>query len=342
MDVLYLLKNMFQLYSNTLPDILECHFPKDTVHNLNVIDAKLLTGTVKEFILKHKIPSGNLIIAIADNASFITNLSEEHLDATEKRFQEQVPSEQLIVRTITTSSKKRLYATNQKLYSAIKEAFEDEGFTIDFVMPGIVFNYNISSQSDLTLEMAGEIFEQTLLYKKENFLTEPLLIARQEEESSEKFLREQRKHDILHLYAYSSIFGMLIIGVLVIWNIDNANPSQTYRGRAENNQSQIIPSREETKNITVVIRHDTNSIATANKLKVLFARYHFQSVILVDQAPDAPTKSSILFSGITSPTVRAAIVTEVKKYILNPATQENPDATNDIIINLRNNDMINK
>ena len=340
--VIYLLKDRFQIYTNLLPDIQECHLPSHTVHNLNLVNKELLKDTVNAFITKYKIPASNLIIVVGDNASFITDLNGDDLTSAEKKFQEKVLLGQLIVRTIDDPYKKLLYGTNKEIYGAIKEAFEKRGSTIEFVMPGIVFENAIDAQSGLTLGMAAMIFRQTILHKKDNLLTNPFLIARQEEESSEKFLREQRKHDILHLYAYSSIFGVLIIGLLVIWNIDNANPSQTYRGRAENNQSQILPSEQETKYLTVVIDYDLKSIQTANRLKILLTRYHFQSVTLVEKAPNALTKSQILFSGRTSPTVRAAIVTEVKKYILNPATGDQRDTTPDIIINLRNNDMIDR
>ncbi len=332
--VIYLLKDRFQIYTNLLPDIQECHLSAHAVHDLNLISKELLKDTVNEFITKHKIPASNLIIVIGDNASFITDLKKDDLTSAEKKFQEKVSLDQLIVRTIDDPYKKLLYGTNKEIYRVIKEAFEKRGSTIEFVMPGIVFENAIDAQSGLTLGMAAMIFRQTILHKKDNLLTNPFVIAHQEEETSEKFLREQRKHDIMRLYAYSSLFGVFVIALLVVWNVNNANPSQTYRGRAENTQA-VMPGPQETKNLTVEIRYAPTSARTADNLQKLFAKYHFRGVTLKEQATTPQTKNLVIFSSITGPTVRAAILTEVKKYILNIAVEEQPNAPSDIIIILK-------
>lgn len=336
--VLYLLKDKFQIYSNHLPTILEFSFDPKAVHNFNVIDKEKLKVGIKEFIAQNKIPESNLIICISDHASFLCTAQDHESTTSEKNFQEQVPDQQIIIRTIHTTGHKTLYATNQEVYETIKAAFEQAGTSIEFILPGFVYPNNISTQPSLTLEMSSTIFQQTIPLKRYNLLNSQTAMDEQDHQADQAqklFERERRKKDILHLYAYSSIFGVLIIALLVSMNINNV--SQTYRGKADTNQSNIImPSAQETKDLKVLIVDSSHSPRSVRQIRNMLTKYSFQSITIQANEPKEKTKDVIIFSDKTTPLVQAAVLTEIKKYLPEILVQNNAEAEFDITISIGN------
>lgn len=331
--VLYLLKDRFQIYTNLNPDIVEFQFPPNTVRDLCVINKELLEKEVVKFIQEKGIGATNLIIVISDEASCITDIDQETLSKDEMEFQNHVPADQIIVRKMHPSGPITLYATNQTLYQTIQKAFEKQGSTIEFVLPGYIFANSLSAASSLTLEAAGAVFKDAISHKAYNLLLEPLVFGEQETTMvrEERLERQQRKIDVLRLYAMANIFGVLIIAVLVVWNITHIGPSQTYQGKAGTEQV-IMPELRETKDLTVHIVSDRPFSADARSLKKLLAKYNFKAITLQRQRFIKEKNAVVIFSGQTSPTVRSAVLIDVKKYAADVTFRDDANAAFDITI----------
>lgn len=332
--VLYLLKDRFQIYTSLTSTIFELRFSAKSVHNFRVLNQEMLAKEVDKLIVGSNIPPSNLIIVISDDASFITDIDQEKLSKQEEKFQEQAPAEQLIVRTMHPAGSVRLYATNRDLYQCIKIAFEKRGFTIEFVLPGFVFSNNLGPRSGLTPEMAAIVFKEAISLQRYDLLVDPKVFSEQETSlfRKQETFREQRKKDIMHLYAMANVFGVLVIAFLVIWNINNSTPSQTYEGKAGTDQAAVVPNIRETKDLTVRIISERRSSADARRLKKSLTKYNFKSLVLQRQKPSIDRKATIVFSNKTSPTVRNAVLTEVKKYASGVTFRDEQNSAFDITI----------
>ncbi len=317
--VLYILKEKFDLYTNALPTILSFPFTNTTVKDLTVINKELLQKNINEFITSNTIPPTNLIIVIGDNAASID---------------EQAPFDHVISKKITTQQSEHIFTTNPDLYTIVKEAFEIHGFAIEFVLPGIVFSNTISQQETLTFENATTIFQEALTMQQYNLLTKPegfKIPGEDEIAALEK--KAQRKRDVMRLYAYINVFGVMIIAVVVIWNTMYRTPSQDYRGKAATNQTPTPSQWSEAKQITITIS-DPYSSTRAQQAKNLLAKYHFQSITIADKVVSTQTKTIIIFSPKVSPTTRTAVLKEMQTLLPTIATRESSTAAFDIIIML--------
>lgn len=330
--ILYLLKDRFQIYTSKASVVFAFPFPQQAVRDFCVLDKELLAKTVEEFIHNSSIQPTTLIIVIADEASCITDVDQQTLTAEQEHFQRHVPEEQLIVRKMHPSGDFKLFATNKELYMTLKHSFEQQGFHMEFVLPGYLFPNQLGRAKELTIDLATAIFKDAMSLQDYNLLAAPLAFAAQETAKVRKDLafREQRKHDILHLYAMANVFGLLVIGLLVVWNITHQGPSQTYQGKAKTDQQVILPDRRETQQLTVKIVADPQSFKDARSLRELLKTYKFKEVLV--QRKRLLGKSQVIFSSKTSPTVRSLVLTDVKKYAPDATFRDDPYAAIDIVI----------
>lgn len=338
--VLYLLKDRFQLYTNSFPDILEFYFSSDAVSNVNLINKALFIREITAFIDKYTLSPNNLIIIISDEASWSKDLQPTEIALTEndalaqiKPFTEKNPYGHAIHKTLTTPNGIKMFATNQDIYLAIKEAFEEKDFSVEYIFPACVFSNNISANHALSVEGAGIVFKEALSKQDDNLFKKST--------DQEVLDKAQSKRDILRLYALVNVFGVVIIAVVVAWQITHPMPSQDYRGKAAPEQTKA-PSQsiqvqvEEAKQRTVQIVYGQNTAQQAKLLKEVLQNYKFKAITLTSQTAPIKTKNMILFSSRTSQALRNSIITEVKKTVPDISAHENTSATSDITIILGN------
>jgi hypothetical protein len=336
--VLFISFDRLQMFVSSSPEILEYRFKPESIDHLNVTNKGLFAQEIAAFIQSHNIPQSNLVIVIANNASSIkeiqqknpeASLKDEAVQGEIKAFLSTVPFGHIVSKTIITPNAIQVYAVNYELCDALKEAFEGQGFEVDFILPALVFDNDLGEQTSLTLRGAGLVFQEAFAQEKYNLMPTQMV---PDEEIRKAQLREQTKHDILRLYAATTVFGVLIIGLAVAWTVYQPNP-QTYRGKAETNQPAVLmPSAQESKEITVDIANGAASPQIATQIWGSLKKYNFRNVTIQNKHLPEGTEGVIVFSGKVSPTARAAIITEVKRFVATVTVRERTDATSNVVI----------
>jgi hypothetical protein len=329
--VLYILKDKLQLYSTLQPTILEYHFQPQSIDHLTIVGKELLDTHIMQFVSKNDISPCNLIVVMADNASHIKMMTHDQSEEEQtKNFTTTAPFfPHLVTKTIATPNGSCLYGVNYDLCEGIKEAFEKVGFSIDFVLPALAFGNDFSDKEKLSAKDIEVVLKEVFVKEEYNLIPTKMV---PDEKELDNVMKDQTNKDVMRLYA-ASIFGALIIGIFVAWNNSNPQPTQTYRGRANNELNAIImPSAQETEDLRVQIIHTPATTATTVALLGSLKKYNFKSLntLLMNKQE----KAEVRFTSRTSPKVRAAMLVEVGKYVKDVTVVEELDNTFDVTITL--------
>lgn len=383
--VLYLTRDKLQIYSPYFPQIFEFRFVPELIRDMEIINSELLENVLKMFIANSKIPPSNMIMVLADNASFIKDISvtqdllievqkqsaqknpgkvmDELLQQEANKYIEHLPFEKIMNKTFPLKGGIRVYAVNQDFYDAFKVIFEHMKFSIDCVLPGIVFSNNISSRPMMDVSMAAFINQNANLLLQNNLL---LLKFHQNEppkDQGELFtLGEQAppKTDKKRMAVLSSVFGVLVIILIVVSYTSNQQPRQSYKSSAapppaSTIQNNIAPPNTNTsavnpviptvvptaalssqvsdpKLITMQIINASLSDQLGPQLRNQFAALGFKSINLQRQTTLNMTGILVMFSPKPSQQIRNTVLTEVRKNSALVNIQEKPDAAFDVIV----------
>lgn len=266
--ILYLLRDKFQFYSPFLSGILEFKFVPEIISDLDVINKELLENVLSMFITTNKITPSNIVIVLADNVSFIKDISsmnnqpqqnpqqqqnpQEVLQNEENRFLDHIPFEFVVSKTFPMQTGIRVYAVNQELFTSLKNVFTKQKFVVESVLPGIVFGNNFSSRLVLDQEMIGYFLQNVDSLKQFDLLraevhkhVEEKKVEKNNNEVSIETVfdlseSEQPKTDKKRLVMLSGVFGVLIIILIAVYFMSNQQPSQTMKSRAATPSSTIV------------------------------------------------------------------------------------------------------
>jgi hypothetical protein len=206
---IYLLRDKFQIYVPGLPSVLEFHFVPQIIRDMDVINQEMFANLIKVFITNSKIPPSDLIIVIADNASFMKDflstppqppaqpgqppkpqpspISPEELDKQVKEFFNFVPFEEIASKAIPLKNGIRAYGTNKDLFETIRRSFEANGFEITSVIPAIAFGPEVNTKPGMDNLMIESILKKAdTLVKSYNLLNQPLLTFESEKDKDIK------------------------------------------------------------------------------------------------------------------------------------------------------------
>lgn len=244
--IIFLHRDSFQVYSPYLASIIEFRFVPEIIRDLDVVNKDLLENLIKLFITNGKIPPGNMMIVIADNAAFIKdfvspppqpgqpptpppNVSDE-LKVQADKFIEHVPFENVVSKTFPWNNGIRAFAVNQELYEDIKNAFEKNGFTVDMVIPGFLLG-NISASPTIDAGLASTLPDKIAGLRQNNLLTRVLPEESEPQESSsggeqgqeiedhkpKVEMRMPQGKDKKRLFMMIGVFAVLIIILIIVY-----------------------------------------------------------------------------------------------------------------------------
>lgn len=251
--VIYLQRDKFQIYTTLQQAVLEFRFVPEIVRDLDIVNIELFENVLKMFILGNKIPQSNLIIALADNVCFIKDIpipakpapspdqnqadikeaeneAKKELSGHEEEFLDHVPFENVASKTYPLQNSERVFAVNQELYEAIKSSFEEQGFTIDLVLPAELCGNNLGIQPVLTPPAANLIMQLAPTIKQYNFLNQSIREPEKTEheielEESDNSQSQQPKNDHKREILLSAVFGILVIVLIVVYFMSNSKPA---------------------------------------------------------------------------------------------------------------------
>jgi hypothetical protein len=241
--ILFLDRNGFGIYQDTLTNISKFNFTPDIVSNLDVINKEQLTGLISTFIQVNKIVPSSIAIVLSDNVIYIKDLvsavkkpvtsqspKEDLNDDKEhggelKNFLEEIPFEEILVKIIKTGNMNRAVVVNKDLIAIIIDAFTSRGFVAEDVVPAFMYG-RASFTMGLTLDNVRVIFQNTEVLKSSNLLVdqEKIIVFQNPEDKLKSFSTDvspdsssnTKKKQNLRQYLLIGVFILLVIILVVV------------------------------------------------------------------------------------------------------------------------------
>jgi len=374
--VVYLLKDKFQLYDPNFGRVTEFRFVPTIIRDLDVINTELLENYIKLFISNGKIAPLNLVFVLADSAYFVKDfvmpakpkttadepiVTKDVLQKQADEFVEHVPFDNVVSKTIPLKDGMKVCAVNKDFYESIAIAFEHQGFTVDSVLPGIVFGNGLSARPVLDQAMANMILQKTNTVKLYNLLNQQVFqpLTKQEAEEVDEVEIERlspKKASKKSMYALAGMLPILA-GLFIVMYMQFTAPAPNWKTQASNQAPQppanpvqlatIVPTAPadisnvsnssssgqlQAGGLTVQIVNASDSAAVAQQLQGRLDTYQFKSVSLQTAGEVQSSGSLVSFAPSVSQDVRNTVLTEVKKFETDVTVQEKQLGAYDISI----------
>lgn len=357
--ILFIDRNGFSVFQDTLTNIPKFNFTPDLVSNLDVIDKEQFTSLIATFIQVNKIAPSSLAVILSDSVIYIkdlvspaqkpiSNQALEHKDEIQN-FLENIPFEEVLAKVIKAGNINRIVAVNKDLVMAISDAFTNKGSVMEAITPSFMYGQNANFTLGLTLDSVRIILGSVETLRSGNLLTDQEEITPSQNLESE--LKNPPANDVekprnLRQYMLVGIFvALLVILAVVYLNLGAAKTipqnSKTKSASVNAVNTPIIPSDVarptlaqaaitavpvDIKRIKIKILQSSRIDEKATNLKNELSKMGFQNIIDEVSETSIPEKSSVVFSQDIPADLLNNIIMEIKKILPDISTLENQDS----------------
>jgi len=338
-NVIFLDKNRFDFYNEEQNKTYSFDLSQ-FVNNLEIVNKQEFDQAVAAFVTTNKISTGGIIIVLSESVLFVKALppdTEISLDdEKEGKFINSVPFEHVSFKTYPIEGGKLLVATNKDFYSYVKSAFEKLSFTTNIVTP--IYSSGVSTLADsgLTPDAA-----KTLL-KNEGVLRTNAIEALEEKEVKPSPIVTTGKPEKKRLIALLSVFGVLILVLVIVTVISLRTPSVPTTNQSQNqiSVSPTIPVVAEVastsgeltvESTSVRITYPDGSISVANILRDRLASLGYKNITL-QSTTTTSTNSLLLTNDLVSQEAKTAVYNNVSQIVPSIISQEVDRGDADIVI----------
>lgn len=213
--VLYLDRDRCIYLDSSTGMTLQYIYSTGEVSDLEVINQELLRNNIATFIQANKVVPTQLVIVLSSSLLFEKKIpiSAENTGKNDpvQQFVDTVPFESVSFTKYTTVDATQVIAASTDFFSAMKQAFEKQGFTVTYVFPVHIFAEDLSA--GITAQIAQRIIAKIDSVKQYN-----LLRSQQEKQVTEKkeppISQKQSKN---RLYILIVVFASLLIVLVVVY-----------------------------------------------------------------------------------------------------------------------------
>lgn len=375
--VIYLLKDRLQLYTPLLGRIVELRFTPQMVLDLDVLNDELLIQQIGAFVTNGKLAPCNMIIVLSDNAYFVKDfalqvppaqppkpgqppaaapkVSIDDLKPQIDQFIEHVPYENVVSKSFPLKNGVRVCAVNQDYFTTVRKAFQNVGFTVEGVFPGMALGGGMSAKPVMDGALANLAIQKASTLKQYDLMAQEAFssIVKKEEQVDEiqegiQNSKEPPKTDKKRMIVMLGVLGVLLV-ILVIVFIQSQQPPPpptAVQQPALAQQPTIMPPaatatviqvtqpaeplQAQSVQVQVVSSAETASASLA--LRTALIKYNFKSVTTKTQNSVASPTTIVTFSSTTPQPIRNVLLDEVKKVNPNFRVQEAQAGTSDITV----------
>jgi hypothetical protein len=266
-----------------------------------------------------------------------------------QRFIDSVPFEEVSVTQLKTPTATTVIGTNKVLLLTLREAFEQDGSSIDTAVPATLFGKDVNLANGLTLEVARVLLQRSENIKGQNMLIEEKKLSDTAQGSVQLGL-PQKDSEKKRLFAMAGVFGLLIIILVVLFmrmNAENAELAEKARQKKKTPAPvaalpTAVPTAEtpvasssaiDVSEITVQISANSSTASTAAEIRQILTGSGFKSITL-QQVNITSSRTVILFSSDIPDALRETVVEVLSAIITDPGVQESTAADSSIRITL--------
>lgn len=363
--IIFLDRNGFLLYQDTLSNVWQFPFSQDLVQNLDVINKLQLVNSIGSFIQTNKLIPSSLIIILADSVIFQKSLSlqknqedglpqedktinksqidfsiKEQQEKEIKKFLDSVPFEEILAKVVNNT---RLVATNKDLLEGVVHPFKKMGCNVEAIVPAFMYQQYIDFSQGLSQNIAKIVLQQGDLLKLGNMLTNQQAVEPKQDSNDQPQNVPKEKPNNTRQFVLIAIFVFLIIVLVIVYLISRTSltpPSSSQNNVLQPSESQsntaptaalqatptiAPPTAIDLKTIEIAVVKNQETEILASALKNLLTQSEFLNVTLQDSTGPIPAKSSILFSKSIPEHARQKVIVEIKKLFPDISIQESQD-----------------
>ena len=370
--ILFIDRNGFSVYQDTLTNIPKFNFTPDLVANLDVVNKEQFSNLITIFIQINKIIPSSLAVLLSDTVIYVKDLvfsqqnsalangtnkglEQEHKEEIQS-FLENVPFEEVLARVFKTGESVRIVAVNKDLIMTIVDVFVGKGSVMEAVIPSFIFGPKANFTLGLNQDNIQTVLGGAEIIKEGNLLTDQQkVVSPQNPEGEQKNppVGGGKKPQNVKQFILIGVFvTLLVILTVVYFNLGASQTSPPDKKIKSSSAGAVsIPAVTVTaiptlasaplttaplnlKSIKIKILQNSGSNAIANDLKSGLSQLGFEEVIIENSQGAIPEKSSIVFSQNVPSDLRSNVIAEVKKILFGISILENqdPDLTITILI----------
>lgn len=338
--IIYLDRNIFDYYSVGQNNTLRFDF-SSFINNLEIINKEGFEGQIKLFIDNNKLIPSNIAIILSENVLFEKGfpVETENIVTEIQKFADNVPFEHVSIKDYGLDNGILAVATNKDLYSAIKEVFEKNDFTIEAIVP--IFNTGINTLDPnygLDPASAKSLMGNFEALKQNSFEIDI------ETKTPKPPPTVSQKKENKKTYVLLGVFGVLII-ILIIVSINalKPEPKKTKTNPSPATNSAPIPSTDKTGTASATITEEVARIKIVTPPQNFTPTENLKSKLTtaglknieVEENPTAQfTQTTIVFSPNTSINIREKVLKETSSVYPNITTQQLDNTNYEAIISL--------
>lgn len=172
--ILFLDRNGFLLYSDSIKRVVQFNFPLHVVRDLEIIDHDQLNQLIDSFFKQAGLSPFQMAILLSENLLFekvFTTPQDEKGQAELELFMDNLPFEH-VGSIIFTQNESKFIATNKDLYQGISKAFEKLSCVVHAIVPAFVVNADINQMVQISPSAAADIYRRAVSLRQYSFLTD--------------------------------------------------------------------------------------------------------------------------------------------------------------------------
>lgn len=344
--ILFIDRNGFSVFQDTLSNIPRFNFTPDIVANLDVVNKEQFTSLIATFIQINKIIPSSLTVILSDTviytkslvnaqnpSSIPSDVDDQHKEEIQN-FLEDIPFEEVLAKVVKINQLSSIVAVNKDLVTTIADVFANKGSAVEAIIPSFMYGPNVNFTTGLTENNARVILEESGVLKIGNLLTDQQKITSPQGLEIEQKEKEKKPQN-LSLYLLIGVFvTLLVILTVVYFNLgasktppasSKISPTAPPAGGPTSVQTQVnlIPVDLKVVNIKIVQSSESGEVAQNLKNKLL--EIGFQDI--VNEVSQTPTseRSSVVFSKAVPADVREKAFVEIKNILPDVSILESQD-----------------
>lgn len=360
--ILFIERNGFSLFQDTLPNIPKFNFTPDLVANLDVVNKEQFVNLLATFIQINKIVPSSLAVILSDNVIYVKDLTnpvekpipsqglsvepnadKEHKDEIQN-FLENIPFEEILAKVIKTGEGGRIVAVNKDLVMTIADAFVNKGSIIEAIIPSFLYGPNVNFTLGLAQDNVSAILEGSEIVRVGNLLTDQQKMNSQQSLETETKEKEKKPQNLRQYILVGVFTALLVIFVVVFLNLGASQtpPGKNIKSSSVNTVSvptttpaltqAPITASVELKSIKIKIVQNPQSDTIVSNLKNELTKIGFEGIISETSGDTTAEKSSVLFSQNVPDKVRNSAIIEIKKVLPDISILEHQDSNLTITI----------
>lgn len=345
-------------------------FPKDTIQDLEVINAEKADSLLISFLDANKIPHALLTVVLSGSMFFAKDISDtDHFlskgveqdvqpDGKGKKTKEleeekekerkeiiktyigQVPLDAPMSKTIKREKGVKVVVTNRDLIAVLRQSFTKGGFTIGSIVPFFAFGDLIHLENGLTVDNARVALANGSQIKDYNILEEEVPIDIPQENRSSM---QPDKNKNKRLFILIGIFVVLavILGIVIFLFTRPSKTKQEPTLLSPSKTQSLAPSIAvsasasatvfDKKGLKIKLINDNTLLTKANILSVSLTQKGFRSIERELSTTTSPRTIVIIKSDVPSE-AREDILAEISKNSKDVLVQESNEIAVDVIV----------